>query len=138
MAYLRVILILLLAGAVSLAAGLATHSFVDVMPCHGEGLACNLDAAIGGYAAIICAGVGPIIFGLTLSFTRTRIALAGTAAALILLLIARVGCDLIEGWRYVGFYPYPDFRAFLQMFAPPAVAVLIQYLFLRQMICIRS
>lgn len=138
MTYLRVILTLLIAGVVSLAAGLAAHSLADEMPCHGEGLACNIDAAIGGYAAIIFAGLGPIVLGLTLFFARTRIALAATAMALIVPLIAFVGCDLTEGWRYVGFYPYPNFRTFLQIFGPPAVTVVVQYLILRPMIPMRS
>ena len=46
MARLRLVLMALLAGAASLAAGLAVYWLTAMMPCSGEGLACNIDTAI--------------------------------------------------------------------------------------------
>ena len=50
---------------------------------------------------------------------------------LLLPLIAFYPNAKFEAWRYVGFYPYKDLRAFLVMFVPPALTVLVQYLILR-------
>ncbi len=36
-----------------------------------------------------------------------------------------------DHWRYVGFYPYKDFRTFLVMALPPALTVVVQWLILR-------
>jgi hypothetical protein len=128
---LHLILALVVAAAASLAAGLAVSWLAGHMPCHGETLACNIDGAVGAYGTIIWAVLGPLIFGVTLFIAGNRTALAGAALVLLLPLIAFILIDLIEGWRYVGFYPYPSFRTFLAMFAPPASAVLVQYLILR-------
>ena len=131
MAHLRRILLLLLAAAVSLGAGLGVTWLVDRMPCHGERLACNIDAAVGGYATIIWAALGLLIFGIIVLFMRRRLVLAIAAVVLVVPLLLFVGADQIEGWRYVGVYPYSNFRSFLAIFAPPAATVLVQYLILR-------
>jgi hypothetical protein len=131
MARLRLILALILAAAVSLGAGLAVAWLLGQMHCEGEQLACNIDDAIGAYAAMIWSGLGLVVFGIALLFTNKRVALTGAAIVLIAPLLVFVGGDLIEGWRYVGFYPYADFRSFIGKFAPPACVVLVQYLILR-------
>jgi hypothetical protein len=131
MTWPRLIVMLLVAGGVSLLAGLALSWLAGLMPCQGEGLACNIDAAIGGYGAIIWAVLGPIVFGVTLLVAKNRVALAGAMAVLLLPLIAFYCSAKFEAWRYVGFYPYKDLRTFLVMFVPPALTVLVQYLVLR-------
>ena len=131
MARVRLILMVLLAAAVSLAAGLAVNWLADLMPCQGEGLACNIDAAIGGYGAIILAALAPVLFGATLLIARARKALAGAACVLLLPLIVLFLLTKIDTWRYVGFDPYPSFRSFLVMLVPPVCAVAVQYLILR-------
>ena len=131
MARVRLILMVLLAAAVSLAAGLTVNWLADLMPCQGEGLSCNIDAAIGGYGAIILAALGAVVFAMTLLIARTRKALAGAACVLLLPLIVLFLLTKIDTWRYVGFDPYPSFRSFLVMLVPPACAVVVQYLILR-------
>ena len=131
MARVRLILMVLLAAAVSLAAGLAVNWLADLMRCQGEGLSCNIDAAIGGYGAIILAALGPVVFGVTLLIARTRKALAGAACVLLLPLIVLFLLTKIDTWSYVGFDPYPSFRSFLTMLVPPVCAVAVQYLILR-------
>ncbi len=131
MARVRLILMVLLAAAVSLAAGLAVNWLTDLIPCQGEGLACNIDVAIGGYGSMIWAGLGAVVFAMTLLIARTRKALAGAACVLLLPLIVLFLLTKIDTWRYVGFDPYPSFRSFLTMLAPPACAVVVQYLILR-------
>lgn len=128
---LRLICMLLVAGGVSLAAGLAASSVAGLLPCRGEGLACNIDAAIGGYGVIIWAALGPLIFGVTLLIAKNRIALAGAMAVLLLPLIGFFCTAKFDSWRYVGFYPYKDLRTFVVMLAPPALTVFVQYLILR-------
>jgi len=131
MARLRLVLMLLLAGAISLGAGLAIFWLISQMHCAGEQLACNIDDAVGGYATMVWSGLGLIAFGSALLFSAKRMALAIAAIVLLAPLVLSVGGDLLEGWRYVGFYPYADFRSFISKLAPPAFAVLVQYLILR-------
>ncbi len=131
MARLRLVLMALLAGAASLAAGLAVYWLTAMMPCRGEGLACNIDDAIGGYGAMIWAGLGVAVFGIALLFTNRRKALTVAALLLVAPLIIFVGGDLLQGWRYVGVYPYGDLRSFISKFLPPAAVVLVQYSILR-------
>ena len=58
-------------------------------------------------------------FGIALLFSSKRKALAIAAIVLLAPLVLFVGGDLLEGWRYVGFYPYADFRSFISKLAPP-------------------
>jgi len=131
MARLRLVLVLLLAAAASLGMGLAIFWLIGQMHCEGEQLACNIDDAVGGYAAIIWAGLGLVAFGFALLFASKRKALGVAAIVLLAPLLLFVGGDLLQGWTYVGVYPYADFRSFLSKLVPPASAVLLQYLILR-------
>ena len=134
MARLRLILMVLLAGAVSLAAGLAVNWLTDLTPCQGEGLACNIDAAIGGYGVIILAGAGTIIFIVTLLVARSRKALAIALAVLLVPLLLIFLVTQVEHSSTIGFEPYRQFRTVLVMILPPTLAVVIQFLILRLVI----
>jgi hypothetical protein len=127
----RLALGLLAAGTFSLLAGLAFAQAIALVPCRGEGLPCKIDEAIGGYAVIIWAILGPVIFGVTLSIARNRIALAGAMALLLVPLVAFFLITRIEHTLYLGFEPERQFRTFLVAFAPAALTVLVQYLMLR-------
>jgi nitrate/nitrite transporter NarK len=127
----RLVVALLAAGALSFLAGLAYIEIIDRVPCQGEGLACNIDQAVGGYGVIIFAILGPIIFGLTLLIARNRVALAGAAVVLLLPVIAFFLITQIEHSTTIGVEPYPQFRTFLVTLLPPALTVLLQYLILR-------
>jgi hypothetical protein len=131
MTRLHLVRMLLVAGVVSLAAGLAASWVAGLVPCRGERLACNIDAAVGGYGAIIWAALGPLIFGVTLLVAKNRVALAGAMAVLLLPLVGFFCLAKFDSWRYVGFYPDKDLRTFLVMFVLPALTVLVQYLILR-------
>jgi hypothetical protein len=127
----KFVLALLAAGAVSFLAGYAVTELLALIPCQGEGLACNIDQAIGGYAVVIWAILGPLIFGLTLAIARNRIVLAGACAVLLVPPVAFFLITQIEHTLYVGLEPQRQFRTFLVTFAPPALTVLVQYLILR-------
>lgn len=130
-AYGRLVLALVAAGVVSFLAGLVFTETVGTVPCQGEGLACNIDAAVGGYGVIIAAVLGPVICGVTLLVARNRTALGGALAVLLLPIAGFYLLAMSDHWRYVGFYPYKDFRTFLVMALPPALTVIVQWLILR-------
>ncbi len=116
--YGRLLVALIAAAALSFVAGLVAAELAGKIPCHGEGLGCNIDSAIGGYGVIIAALLGPIIYAITLLVAQNRVAVAG---ALVVLLIPIAGFYLLaegEHWRYVGFYPSQAFRTFMVMGAP--------------------
>ena len=50
-----------IAGALSCLAGLLFRQIIARVPCQGEGLACNIDEAVGAYAVLIYAVLGPIM-----------------------------------------------------------------------------
>jgi len=50
-AYARLILTLVIAGALSCMAGLLFRQIIARVPCQGEGLACNIDEAVGARRA---------------------------------------------------------------------------------------
>jgi hypothetical protein len=127
----RLMLALLAAGSVSFLAGSAFIWLIDRIPCQGEGLACNIDRAIGGYGVIIWSILGPLIFGLVLFISRTRLALAGAMVVLLVPPVAFLLITQMEHTLYVGFEPDRQLRTFLIGFAPPALTVLVQYLILR-------
>jgi len=82
-AYARLLVTLVVAGALSCLAGLLFIRIVERMPCHGERLACNIDQAVGAYAVLIYAVLGPIIFAVTLGIAQNRRALAGATIVLL-------------------------------------------------------
>ena len=127
----KFVLALFAAGALSFLAGYAVTELIALIPCRGEGLACNIDQAIGGYAVVIWAILGPLIFGLVLAIARNRIALAGALAVLLVPPVAFFLITQIEHTLYVGLEPQRQLRTFLTTFAPPALTVLVQYLILR-------
>jgi hypothetical protein len=122
---------LLAAGAVSFLAGMAFTRLIERVPCQGEGLACNIDAAIGAYGVVIWAILGPLIFGLVLSIARNRSALFGAALLLLIPPVAFFLITQIEHTVYIGFEPERQFRTLLVTLVPPALTVLVQYLILR-------
>jgi len=127
---MRLVLTLLVAGAVSLLAGLAASKIATLMPCQGEGLACNLNDAIGAYAVLIWTPLSTVIFGMILYIACNRVALLSGTILLLAPLIAAYGIAMFEAWRYVGFYPYKDLRTFLVALAAPALTVVAQTLIL--------
>ncbi len=127
----KFVLALFAAGALSFLAGYAVTELLALIPCQGEGLACNIDQAIGGYAVVIWAILGPLIFGLTLVIARNRTVLAVTCAVLLVPPVAFFLITQIEHTLYVGLEPERQLRTFLVSFAPPALTVLVQYLILR-------
>ena len=127
----RVVLALFAAGAISFLTGYAFTQVIALIPCRGESLACNIDQAIGVYAVVIWAILGPLIFGLVLAIARNRIALAGALAVLLVPPVAFFLITQIEHALYVGLEPQRQLRTFLVTFAPPALTVLVQYLILR-------
>ncbi len=131
MARWRLILALILGALVSLGLGIGLFLLLDRMPCEGEQLACNIDDAVGAYATLIWTVLSLVVFGIALLFKKRRGALAVAAILLVAPLIVLGAGDLLEGWRYVGFYPYADFRSFIAKAAPPMFVVLVQYLILR-------
>jgi hypothetical protein len=127
----RVAITLLAAGAVSFLVGFAFTQLIARVPCSGETLACNIDQAIGAYGVVIWAILGPIIFGLTLFMAPNRVALAGAMIVLFLPPIAFFLMTQIAHALNLGVEPYHQFRAFLVLFLPPALTVLVQYFILR-------
>ncbi len=77
--YVRLVLALLAASVLSFLAGVVFMETVGAIPCEGEGLACNIDAAVGGYGVVIFAVLGPIIYGVTLLVAENRAAVIGAA-----------------------------------------------------------
>jgi hypothetical protein len=127
----RLVVTLVVAGALSLLVGLLFTEIVRAVPCQEERLACNIDQAIGAYAVMIYAVLGPVIFAVTLFIARNRAALVGAAIVLLSPPVVFFLIASIETWRYVGFDAYGDWRKFLVTFAPPTLAVLVQSLILR-------
>jgi hypothetical protein len=130
-AYARLLVTLVIAGALSCLVGLLFTQIIDRMPCEGEGLACNIDQAVGAYAVLIYALLGPIIFAVTLGIAHNRRALAGATIVLLAPLVVFFFIASIENWRYVGFDAYDEWRKFLVTFMPPILAALVQALVLR-------
>jgi len=127
----RFVLALLAAGALSFLAGFAFTQAIAHIPCRGETLACNIDQAIGGYAVVIWAILGPLIFGLVLAIARNRTALAGAFAVLLVPPVAFFLLTQIKHTLHIGLEPQRQLRTLLVTFAPPALTVPVQYLILR-------
>ncbi|MGC1711950.1 MAG: hypothetical protein WA717_10195 [Methyloceanibacter sp.] len=79
----KLVLALFAAGALSFLAGLIFMETVGAIPCEGEGLACNIDAAVGGYGVLIFAVLGPTIYGVTLLVAPNRTAVVGALGVLL-------------------------------------------------------
>ncbi len=124
---MRLLLGLFLAAALSLPIGLGVSEIASLMPCQGEGLACNLDEAIGGYAVIIWSLLGPVIFGVILFVASNRVTLLAGMLLLLPPLLAFLGIALVESWQAFGLEPYPNVRTTLTLFVPGALAVLAQW-----------
>jgi hypothetical protein len=127
----RLVLALLAAGALSFLTGVVFTQTIALVPCRGEGLACKIDQAVGAYAVVIWAILGPLIFGLVLSIARNRKALAGALAVLLVPPVAFFLITQIEHALYLGLEPARQLRTFLVTFVPAALTVLVQYLILR-------
>src|SRR4051794_11679584 len=82
-AYVRLVVTLLVAGALSCVAGLLFTQIVERVPCQEERLTCNIDQAIGAYAVPLYAVLGPVIFAVTLFIAKNRTALVGAAIVLL-------------------------------------------------------
>jgi len=134
----KLLLELLAAGALSFLVGFICIEGLALLPCEGERLGCNIDQAIGAYGVAIWAMLGPLIFGVTLFISRSRLALAGAAGVLLAPLVAFLVLTQIEHTRYLGFEPERQLRAFLVSVLPPALTVLMQYLILRRVVPRRS
>jgi hypothetical protein len=129
-AYARLVVTLVVAGVLSCLAALLFTQIVERLPCEGERLGCNIDQAVGAYAVLIYAVLGPIIFAVTLGIARNRKALAGATLVLLAPLVVFFLIASLETWRYVGFDAYDEWRKFLVTFMPPILAVLVQSLIL--------
>jgi nitrate/nitrite transporter NarK len=130
-ASLRLILALLAALIASFAVGVVLVKLGDFLPCEGEGLACNIDEAVGAYAVLVVAALGPLIYAITLFVATNRTALLGATLVLLTPLVAGYLLAESESWRYVGFYPYSALRTFLVFFLPPCLTLLVQWFVLR-------
>ncbi len=102
-----------------------------MLHCEGERLACNIDVAVGAYATMMLAAIGPLIYFVTLAVATNRTALLGATLVLLAPLLAGYVLGEAEGWHYVGFYPYPALRTFLVLFVPPFATILTQWSALR-------
>lgn len=127
----KLVLALFTAGALSFLAGLAFVELIGRVPCSGETLVCRINEAIGAYAVIIWAILGPLIFGLVLAIARNRTALLGASLVLLVPPIAFLLLTQIEYTLRIGLEPERLLRTFLVTFMPPALTVLVQYLILR-------
>jgi len=126
----KLVLALFAAGALSFLAGLAFVELIGRVPCRGETLVCRINEAIGAYAVVIWAILGPLIFGLVLAIARNRAALLGAAIVLLVPPIAFFLLTQIEYTLRIGLEPERQLRTFLVTFMPPALTVLVQYLIL--------
>jgi nitrate/nitrite transporter NarK len=129
--YGRLVLALLAATALSFVAGFVVAEIAGNFPCEGEGLACNIDSAVGGYGVILSAALGPIVFCVTVLVAQSRSALGRTLAVLLALILGFYLLAKSDYWYYVGFEPYRSFRTFLVMTVPPALTVIVQWLILQ-------
>ena len=124
---MRLLLRLFVAAGLSFLIGLAASYIASLMPCQGEGLACNLNEAIGGYAVFIWTCLGPLIFGVILLVRqdprRTCRRHGAAARALLLFMLG----SFLEVWTTIGFEPYRNLRTALTMFVPPLLVVVAQW-----------
>jgi hypothetical protein len=74
----RLLLLILVACAFSFTAGIIAIELAAEMPCRGEGLACNIDQAIGAYAVLFVTSIAMGGFGVALTAATDRTTLLGT------------------------------------------------------------
>ena len=129
--WLRLSILLLTGSVLSIAVGLGASFLAGSLPCRGEKLSCNIQEAVGGYAVLIWALLGPIVFAVTLAVARNRTALLG--AMIVLLAPLATFYVLATQERIVSEQAHfgVELRTFLVMIAPPSLAVLAQWLTLR-------
>ena len=127
---MRLLVSLLVAAALSLAAGLAVSHMVTLIPCQGEGLACNINDAVGAYAVLIWTAIGTLVLGAVLLLARGRVSLAGGAVLLAAPLVLFVLSILVEAWQTIGFEPYRNLREAIVILLPPVATILTQWLVL--------
>ena len=118
---------LFVAAGLSLLIGLTASHMASLMPCHGEGLACNLNEAIGAYAVLIWTCLGSLIFGVILLVANNRAVLFGGIMLLIAPLLLFMLGSFLEVWSTIGFEPYRNLRMALTMFGPPLLVVVAQW-----------
>ncbi|ODA68447.1 hypothetical protein A7A08_00270 [Methyloligella halotolerans] len=114
--------------------GLALTFAADLLPCSGEQLSCNIEAAIGVSATLIAAGTGLLAFALALIIFRKRSA-ADWACGLLLLVLAV--CFIVsrsETYWGLADDPYRWMRTVLVIWAPPLIAVVAQWLVVRKLV----
>ena len=63
----KLVLALFAAGAISFLTGFAYVKLMGQLACSVETLVCNINEAIGAYAVVIWAILGPLIFALVLA-----------------------------------------------------------------------
>ena len=128
---MRLLLRLFVAAGLSFLIGLVASYIASLMPCQGEGLACNLNEAIGGYAVFIWTCLGPLIFCVILLVANNRAALIGGMVLLLAPLLFFMVGNFLEVWSTIGFEPYRNLRTALTMFVPPLLVVVTQWRILR-------
>ena len=128
---MRLLLGLFVAAGLSFLIGLAASHIASLMPCQGEGLACNLNEAIGGYAVFIWTCLGPLIFGVILLVANNRAALLGGMVLLLAPLLLFMVGNFFEVWSTIGVEPYRNLRTALTIFLPPLLVVVTQWRVLR-------
>ena len=136
--WLRLLLLLLTGSVVSLALGLGASWLAGRLRCSGELPSCNIQEAVGAYAVLIWAVLGPAIFGVTIAIARNRTALLG--AMLVLLAPLATFYVLATHERVMSEQAQfgVELRTFLVMIAPPTLAVLLQWLTLRLGLFLRA
>jgi len=111
--------------------GLTASALAASMRCHGEGLICNIDDAIGAYSVLIWTLLGALIFGIVLLIACNRVALLGGMILLLAPIVVVFTLGMIGSWSTGGVDAYGALRKLLVMVVPPCVTVLIQALVLR-------
>ena len=129
--WLRLSILLLTGSVLSIAVGLGATWLADRLPCSGETLSCNIQEAVGAYAVLIWAVLGPTVFGVTIAVARNRTALMGALFVLLAPLVAFYVLATHERVMSEQAQLGVEFRTFLVMIAPPSLAVLAQWLTLR-------
>jgi hypothetical protein len=128
---MRLLGVILFAGLVSV--GLAesfVYSVTYLAPCQGERLACTMDGIAGSIATLAFAALAMVVFGAVMVWRPTGLALTGAlaglfvAVAILLVMALQIIVMVRDGW---SFY-WREYQQLLQIVAPPALVVLIQWI----------